>query len=298
MEVEDIQNEIVIDCAEDSNILLCSSFTSSSSLKINHEKNDAADIKTESNSTLEFNVFLESADDYNAKTSEKEKNKKFDDINSVEQELENNRTSPLSDENKHDCIKCKITFPTEQQLRTHLYYHEKESDEVFTCGICNKDFKKLYHLKNHIRIHFLEKKFMCDVCHKTFAFVGHLKNHVSVHTGEKNYNCTVCTKTFRQKGHLINHLRIHMGLKKFSCPVCDRKFTQNIHMKNHLKTHTGEKNYKCKICCKGFIQSGQLDNHMTIHTGERKYECQHCGMRFKQVGHLIGHFKTHNKLKL
>jgi len=51
---------------------------------------------------------------------------------------------------------------------------------VFQCVSCNKSFKKLWSLHEHIKIvhGFAEKKFACDICEKKFYTMAHVRKHM------------------------------------------------------------------------------------------------------------------------
>ena len=85
-----------------------------------------------------------------------------------------------------------------------------------------------------------EKPFQCNVCERRFRQLSTLTNHVKIHTGEKPYKCNVCDKTFRQSSTLTNHLKIHTGEKPFNCTYCPKHFRQLSTLTNHLKIHTGK----------------------------------------------------------
>lgn len=116
-----------------------------------------------------------------------------------------------------------------------------------------------------------QKPFQCHVCERKFRQLSTLTNHVKIHTGEKPYKCSICEKRFRQSSTLTNHLKIHTGEKPFKCTYCLKLFRQLSTLTNHLKIHTGEKPFECAVCKKQFRQSSTLNNHIKIHVMDKLY---------------------------
>ena len=86
-----------------------------------------------------------------------------------------------------------------------------EKKKSLKCMHCQKEFKYLFHLMTHERIHTGEVPFECKTCKKRFTQLGHLKTHEIIHTGEVPYMCKACNKRFKQSSHLRRHERTHSG---------------------------------------------------------------------------------------
>ncbi|KPP56702.1 hypothetical protein Z043_125655, partial [Scleropages formosus] len=73
------------------------------------------------------------------------------------------------------CDKCGKKFVLESELALHL-----RTDCERNCASCNKAFKKLWSLHEHIKtVHgYGEKKFSCETCEKKFYTMAQVRKHM------------------------------------------------------------------------------------------------------------------------
>ncbi|XP_036162179.1 zinc finger protein 211-like, partial [Myotis myotis] len=58
------------------------------------------------------------------------------------------------------------------------------------CGKCRKNYRRIFNLIRHKRVHHEEKWYECTDCGKSFSQSSTLIRHQRTHTGEKPYECT------------------------------------------------------------------------------------------------------------
>jgi len=107
------------------------------------------------------------------------------------------------------------------------------------CRICNKQFKKLFNLKQHLRTHSNERPLKCDQCEKRFNDRSSMNKHSrTVHADFRPHLCKICGKRFSSTSHLLEHQATHTNIKKFECHLCDKKFAFRSSLNKHLTVHS------------------------------------------------------------
>ncbi|MEE6527426.1 hypothetical protein FKM82_028805, partial [Ascaphus truei] len=136
----------------------------------------------------------------------------------------------------------------------------------FRCPQCSKEFSSHLRMARHRRVvHALERKHKCTVCGKRFKKLVHVRNHMRVHTGERPFQCTDCGKTFGSLANLTRHHLTHTGEKPYRCDICGRGFTQSSNLQQHRTLHTGA--FPCQICGLECSRASKLAVHLYGHTG-------------------------------
>lgn len=81
---------------------------------------------------------------------------------------------------------------------------------------CLKLFTNQQQLKTHLAYHQSKTNFLCSVpsCRKPFNYRHNLQMHMRVHNDHRPFECPQsCGKSFRTKGNMMDHLRRHYAIK-------------------------------------------------------------------------------------
>lgn len=76
------------------------------------------------------------------------------------------------------CKQCNKETPTIEALRSHERYSHSDAIKLHKCHLCDKKFKKLMALREHVTTHYDEKRLhACQYCEKTFNSGANMIKH-------------------------------------------------------------------------------------------------------------------------
>ena len=170
----------------------------------------------------------------------------------------------------YPCDNCELKFKVRRVLLKHKETVHSQTNELFTCKICEQQMSSVSKLNKHNVTH--EEKVKCDQC-SIFVQPRRLRAHIwRKHiSSQRAYNCNTCGKILKSKVKLKLHIRIHTSrMKPFNCLTCNMEFFTSRSLQIHQITHTSEQPYKCLVdyCDKSFNNSGSLHHHKEGHHKE------------------------------
>jgi len=215
-------------------------------------------------------------------------------------------SSPFSDLNKfkmHMKIGVHPCTPEEMDERINA------KKEFFQCPKCTESFESKYfrsHIKNCVCEGQQSKAMPCPICKKEYKTLFTLVDHIKLHqiketlNSERPFQCPKCSSTFAMERYLKNHLEMfHKTIKAFLCSQCPERFKWKSSFDKHMRNKHSEgpprERFVCDQCGLSFRENGILGKHKaSVHQGIRPYACDLCDKSFKQKSHVDYHRKTHS----
>ncbi|XP_065664939.1 zinc finger protein 808 isoform X3 [Hydra vulgaris] len=134
------------------------------------------------------------------------------------------------------CDVCGKQFSQKANLLKHKLIHMNK--KPFPCQTCHKAFRQKANLQRHEMIHNKERKSLtCELCQKSFRCLWSLKQHVKNHPERTSFSCTFCGETFDEKAQLLRHYIVHKGITVYSCCICLQKYQSKDNLLAHMTTH-------------------------------------------------------------
>uniref|UniRef100_A0A0K2UXL8 Zinc finger protein 64like [Megachile rotundata] n=1 Tax=Lepeophtheirus salmonis TaxID=72036 RepID=A0A0K2UXL8_LEPSM len=202
----------------------------------------------------------------------------------------------------YSCFKCPDIFDKWGNCALHLWKTHGIDIGLLCCSIC--DYKTFYskNLEVHSQTHSEDKPFLCSKCEKSFKQLAQLKNHMVTHLDKEKdvvpswyakKKCELCDKLFSDSKCLKKHVQaVHSKLKPYICQVCNHSTSRKAMLKMHMRQHTGEKPYECDICAYKTGDHNSLRRHKYRHTGEKPHKCKFCVYSTVQSSALRRHVTT------
>lgn len=158
---------------------------------------------------------------------------------------------------------CARFFKCSKSYERHYQVEHTNIDQRVQCDLCQKWFKHLDTLKDHIRRHYAASA-TCKYCGRVSSNKKSLRLHIrNVHADidssvktKNEFPCTVCEKIFKKKQTLRVSIEASRSIQLLSSMKWALLFQE------HMTLHTGEAYlYTCTFCSKTFRSSANMYAH-------------------------------------
>lgn len=171
----------------------------------------------------------------------------------------------------------------------------EESADLY-CELCNTQFFRSHHFRNHFNMHSVREELYCNACdHPQFDRAIELNKHMLEVHAIVETECESCKTDFFGPLQLSKHLRsVHLiqNYRTHSCRVCSAAYTCRPDLVNHLLAHV-TRTFICCICKKHFSSQITLKEHIQVHANDRSFQCYGCQRMLKTFQTLRRHMKIH-----
>ncbi|RZF40011.1 hypothetical protein LSTR_LSTR002414 [Laodelphax striatellus] len=149
-------------------------------------------------------------------------------INSVDAHVKD-----LVPTNVFECTYCSKQFTVKRKLHCHQFKCKSKKTVVLSCEVC--EFKTSFKskLKEHMNIHWKNKRFICEKCGNVFCSRNQLTEHLNyIHSDERNFSCEKCGQTFKAANVLNRHMACHSDEKNHQCH-CGQAYKLKSNLRRH-----------------------------------------------------------------
>ncbi|EAT35684.1 AAEL012177-PA [Aedes aegypti] len=174
------------------------------------------------------------------------------DSNEINCVREDNSIQPQNNESTIYCPVCSESFSCEKTLYKHKMTHSSDF-RIYDMERNNRIFKV------HVRI------YTCNICEKEFRNLTHYEKHRKIRHTKEGYICPHCSKIFKDIKYMKIHMRTHSGERPYECDKCTKTFTRSIILRQHMLTHQKTGNHKCEFCSKSYKRMEDLHRHYEVH---------------------------------
>ena len=207
-----------------------------------------------------------------------------------EAEVNLHRELHLPGKGCYRCLKCDKTFKKVTFLENHVWMHYDKTP--FRCIYCAEYKNRNTCLYYHELIHLPEsqKKFECNQCQfRTWTKIK-LAMHVKNTHSDKRYHCNLCPAIYKNKPEFLYHkMKKHNGQFRFTCDICGAGAVTQRDLNRHKESH---ENIRCPVCSKKLFCRIRLHEHM-----KNVHGCTQCDKRFRTPGSLNIHKRHHSGIK-
>ena len=218
---------------------------------------------------IELNLFKEEL-----KITRKELEGVKEELNDVKEERKNEKEAvdypKLNSDNEFSCKICDQTFRLKKTLKKH---NQSNHTELTQCKSCDKTFRKACDLELHIKDnHESAGHLECDICGKTFVLKWRLEKHQDIHINKNirkfhYFNNQKCCP-FEAIGCMFAH---SLSEKCKYGEMCTKKLCSFQHQKKDVTENEHEDNLENKDDLENLVEDNVGDDNQIEMTEDEEY---------------------------